>query len=130
MHKNKIIKKLQKVSNKYLRRLVIKHNLIEYQCSICEIKEWLGKPLSLHLDHIDGDSYNNSLSNLRFLCPNCDSQTDTYCFGNGPKCMINKKEIIIELYKNNNTICQILRTLKMATSGPNYKQIRKILNLD
>lgn len=39
------------------------------------------KPLTLQMDHIDGNSDNNSLTNLRLLCPNCHTQTDT--FGNG-----------------------------------------------
>ena len=47
-------------------------------CQICGVKEWLGKPLTLVLDHIDGNSGNWSLENLRFICPNCDSQTPTY----------------------------------------------------
>lgn len=41
--------------------------------------EWNGKPLTLQLDHIDGNSDNNELSNLRILCPNCHTQTDTWC---------------------------------------------------
>ena len=41
------------------------------------------KKLSLQLDHIDGDSDNNKLHNLRLLCPNCHSQTST--FGNAGK---------------------------------------------
>lgn len=39
---------------------------------------WIGKPLTLQLDHIDGDNSNNQIGNLRFLCPNCHSQTETY----------------------------------------------------
>jgi len=42
---------------------------------------WNNKPLVLQLDHIDGNSDNNQVSNLRLLCPNCHTQTET--FGNG-----------------------------------------------
>lgn len=49
-------------------------------CSRCGIgREWEGEPLTLHVDHKDGDTYNNQEDNLRMLCPNCHSQTSTYC---------------------------------------------------
>ncbi len=48
------------------------------KCLFCNIDEWRGKPLHLQLDHIDGDRKNNTRENLRSLCPNCHSQTDTY----------------------------------------------------
>lgn len=50
-----------------------------YQCEECGISDWNGKSLSLHVDHIDGNSDNNLPSNIRLLCPNCHSQTDTFC---------------------------------------------------
>lgn len=49
-----------------------------HQCSICKITNWLDKPLIMILDHIDGNSTNNYLSNLRLVCSNCDSQLPTY----------------------------------------------------
>ena len=50
------------------------------ECAICHIGlEWQGKPLELRLDHINGDHFDNNLTNLRWICPNCDSQLDTYC---------------------------------------------------
>jgi predicted nucleic acid-binding Zn ribbon protein len=49
-----------------------------YKCSCCNISEWNGKSIVLEIDHIDGNFENNRPENLRFICPNCHSQTDTY----------------------------------------------------
>lgn len=51
---------------------------VENKCNICNITTWLDKPIPFVLDHVDGNANNNILSNLRFLCSNCDSQTLTY----------------------------------------------------
>ena len=48
-------------------------------CAICGMQpEWNGKQLVFILDHIDGHASHNYRSNLRLICPNCDSQLDTY----------------------------------------------------
>ena len=52
--------------------------VIDYKCSECGIFEWNGKPLILEMDHIDGNRNNHTLNNLRLLCPNCHSQTNTF----------------------------------------------------
>jgi len=63
-----------------VRKKVIKRNLIPYECSECGQQNiWKGKSLSLVLDHINGIPNDHRLENLRFLCPNCNSQTDTFC---------------------------------------------------
>lgn len=71
-----LIKNDKQVSAVVLRKylLIIKPNCVE--CGIGE--EYNGKPLTLEMDHIDGDSTHNMLDNVRLLCPNCHSQTPTY----------------------------------------------------
>ena len=62
-----------------LKRRLIKEKILDYKCAICgNIGEWNGQPLSLQLDHRDGNNRNHTKENLRFLCPNCHSQTDTF----------------------------------------------------
>lgn len=48
------------------------------RCSICKNDTWCGKPIPLDIDHIDSDPTNNSIENLRYLCPNCHRQTPTW----------------------------------------------------
>jgi 5-methylcytosine-specific restriction endonuclease McrA len=48
------------------------------KCSCCGLTGWMGQAITLEVDHVDGNSQNNSLENLRLLCPNCHSQTETY----------------------------------------------------
>jgi len=56
----------------------LKDSGIPYKCSECPtIGEWNGKPIVLEIDHIDGDWLNNTIENLRYLCPNCHSQQMT-----------------------------------------------------
>jgi 5-methylcytosine-specific restriction endonuclease McrA len=61
-----------------LKNRLIKEGIFNAICSSCKLDEWLGKPIALELDHINGNSSNNNLDNLRLLCPNCHAQTDTY----------------------------------------------------
>lgn len=63
--------------HKLLKRAMLEYGII-YQCSKCfNNGTWLGKPITLEVDHIDGDFLNNLIDNLRFVCPNCHSQFET-----------------------------------------------------
>ncbi len=65
-----------------LKNKLYENGLKKKECEECgQGEEWRGKKISLILDHIDGDHYNNEIINLRILCPNCNAATDTFCRG-------------------------------------------------
>lgn len=66
------------ISSHKLRLRLLRDGLKQHKCEICDSIEWMGKPIPLELDHIDGNHFNNDLSNLRVICPNCHAQTDTH----------------------------------------------------
>lgn len=67
-----------------LRRAMLECG-VEYKCVCGLTDEWAGSRLVLEVDHINGDWLDNRLENLRFLCPNCHSQTPTSrSWKNGP----------------------------------------------
>lgn len=66
-------------SQAVVRKWFKKGNYVDYKCAICGLINWQNKELTLQLDHINGDNSDDRLENLRWLCPNCHSQTETFC---------------------------------------------------
>ena len=64
------------VSSHRLRLRLIEDGVKDAKCECCGLTEWMGKPIPLELHHIDGNHYNNNLSNLLILCPNCHAQSN------------------------------------------------------
>lgn len=94
------IKNSTYLSGAGLKRKIIKYSLLKYECAICHNNgQWNNQKLILQLDHIDGIHNNNSLDNLRFLCPNCHSQTHTYSGKNKLKSNKNKHMPRSEYFK-------------------------------
>lgn len=79
----------------------IKRHILKEQNNCCDIckneNKWNNKPIIFILDHIDGDASNNKRENLRLVCPNCDSQLDTYKSKNKNSA---RKERYLLNYKN------------------------------
>lgn len=68
----------KKTSRTHLKARLKQEGLLENKCYFCGISEWQEKPLSLQLEHKNGDKHDNRLENLELLCPNCHSQTSTF----------------------------------------------------
>ncbi len=69
-------------STNHLKNRLYKERLKERKCELCgQDENWCGKKISLILDHVNGDRYNNRLENLRIVCPNCNATLDTHCRG-------------------------------------------------
>ena len=76
------------------KKSVLKNKL---RCNICKLTDWLNKPITLQVDHKDGNYLNNLQDNLQFLCPNCHSQTENFGFnGKNQKAGVNFKNDLCE----------------------------------
>lgn len=60
-----------KITSHSLRIRLIRDGHKEEKCELCEISEWRGEKVVLELDHKDSNHFNNEISNLQILCPNC-----------------------------------------------------------
>ena len=113
-----------------LKTRLIAENLIEEKCAACGLGPiWNGKAIALHLDHIDGDSTNHRLANLQLLCPNCHSQTNTYCGRNKKKGV--KRELVTDealtraLEESVSFNAALIKT-GMKGAKPNYRRCEEL----
>lgn len=113
-------------SASYVRKLILTKNLIEYKCKICNLVDiWNGKKLNLQLDHINGIRNDHRLQNLRWLCANCHSQTETFCARNIKKKPVSDLDLIDAL-KTTSNIRQALIKVGL-NNGQHYKRAKKLI---
>ncbi len=107
------------VSQSLLRTRIRRDRLIEEKCNECDIIDtWNDKPITLQLEHINGIHNDNRLENLCWLCPNCHSQTATFCGRNITKVKkTSRKEYIDrrnqELLKQNQHLIELVKNSKI-----------------
>jgi len=92
-----------------------KYDLMPLECALCGVGcEYNNKRLVHATDHIDGNPKNNELKNLRLVCPNCHSQTDTFCVINGGKSRNYDFDISVlkEAFANSKSICGVATWLQ------------------
>jgi len=117
------------VTRRTLKDYLAKYNVLEYKCAICGNKgEWNGVSLTLQIDHINGIRNDNRKENLRWLCPNCHSQTDTFTGKNKTK-----KEVVnftieeaIEALKQTENVNQATKLIGCAQGGANWIRVSDI----
>ena len=123
----KAFKKGSGVCRSALAKYMVKDLGIEYKCVRCGLSSWLGKEIHLQLHHKDGDGYNNEISNLELLCPNCHSQTENYTGKNKNTGKIKvSDEEFINVLKQSKNIRQALLKLGLDPKGGNYIRAYKL----
>lgn len=103
-----------------------------HSCLICGISEWMGNTLPLELDHIDGNRLNNSRENLRILCPNCHSQTDTFRGKNIKEKKNNRSKVddssLLQAIAETDNISQALQSVGLIPRGGNYIRAKSLIS--
>lgn len=104
----------------------------EHKCKNCGINEWLGNPITLELEHKDGNHENNARENLEGLCPNCHSITDTWRGRNKPAKNGNTSiddATLLKCLQESSNIRQGLLKAGIAAKGSNYERAKRLLGV-
>jgi hypothetical protein len=104
------------------RETIIKEQ--DGHCAMCDLSTWGDRPISLQIDHGDGDNENDARDNLKALCPNCHSLTPTWR-GRNLTYQVTELELEAAIRATPN-IRSALLSLGMAGKGGNYHRARRV----
>ena len=103
-----------------IKKKLIKSNILEDKCSECGLGNiWNNKSIALQLDHINGDHTDNRIENLRILCPNCHSQTSTFCKNK-------KRNVLVKEDNEDKKIIEPINQIKICPDCNGKKTARAI----
>jgi len=100
-----------------------------HRCECCRLTEWLNNPITLELEHVDGDNRNNKKENLKLLCPNCHSMTETWRGRNinTGKIKVTDEQLIDALSKST-SIRKALMLVGLTPKGGNYVRCNNLIH--
>lgn len=124
---SKVFCESSKTHRSRVKLLLKKYKLIEYKCICGLVDSWNNKELKLELDHVNGIRNDNRLANLRFICPNCHSQTKTYKRKNGKREYTDNQ--FIEVVLNSYSINEVCNRLNISNAN-HYSIKNKIKKFD
>ncbi len=105
-----------------------------HKCECCSLTEWLDRPITLELEHSDGDRENNTKDNLKLLCPNCHSQTPTWKRGKLSKRPNTKygatvtDDVLLQSLLQHKTIKDALEYVGLSGKGWIYARCYRLLS--
>lgn len=110
-----------------LKKKLIKEGFKEHKCEKCNLSEWMYKPISIELNHINGNNTDNRIGNLEILCPNCHAITDNY---RGKNIKSYRTEMLKEQYDSRNDLEKVEKNIKKGRIYTSRNTTHKCLNCE
>ncbi len=123
-----LVENNKKAKRDSIKRELVAQSIVPNECAECgQELEWNGKRLVFVLDHINGVNDDYRVDNLRLLCPNCNSQTDTFCRGSKSKKKPVRAAELSEALLSTDSIRDALELVGMDLTANSYSRVSRML---